>query len=75
MNAQPPERVRGHMAREINGLLGEGFEPEQIRAGMRLMFSRRRLHPSLLASFVPESMLTGGTLTSTEIANMKEEEL
>jgi hypothetical protein len=51
--AEPPERVRGHVAAEIKKLAVEGYPAETIEAALRLMFERR-LHPSVLPSLLVE---------------------
>nr|WSW42921.1 hypothetical protein OG296_07210 [Streptomyces sp. NBC_01001] len=52
---RPPERVLGHVGREISKLLHEGIDPDHIRAGVDRM-RLKSLYPSLLPSLVNEAM-------------------
>lgn len=51
---QPPTaRVKGHVARELGGLLNEGIPVADVEAGLA-EWHRRNLHPSTLSSVVHE---------------------
>ncbi|MFE2323906.1 hypothetical protein ACFXD5_08330 [Streptomyces sp. NPDC059385] len=52
---RPPEKVLGHVGREIGKLLHEGIDPNHIRAGVDRM-RLKSLYPSLLPSLVNEAM-------------------
>jgi hypothetical protein len=55
---RPPDKVLGHLGREVNQMLTEGIAPEFIRVGLE-RFRRRPMHPSVLPSLVNEAMNTG----------------
>ncbi|MFJ7279824.1 hypothetical protein [Kitasatospora sp. NPDC098663] len=59
---QPTERFRGHLGREIKQLLGSGYGPEQVRAGLRLM-ARNPKGPGALEGFVQEALAFRQTST------------
>ncbi|MGW3183232.1 hypothetical protein ACWDD9_28550 [Kitasatospora sp. NPDC001119] len=59
---QPSERFRGHLGREIKQLLGAGYSPEQVRAGLQ-RFAQNPKGPSALESFVQEALASGRTRT------------
>lgn len=50
---RPPSNVIGQVARQVGALLGEDFEPELIRTGLKELV-RKRLNPSTLPSLVNE---------------------
>ena len=50
---RPPSRVIGQVSKELKALLGEGIEPERVRAAL-IEWNRKGLHPSTLASVVHE---------------------
>ncbi|MFF4605863.1 hypothetical protein ACFY12_24365 [Streptomyces sp. NPDC001339] len=52
---RPPERLLGHLGREVNQLLGEGITPDHIRAGLERLRTKG-LSPSVLPSLVNEAM-------------------
>ncbi|MEV0372790.1 hypothetical protein AB0I10_23680 [Streptomyces sp. NPDC050636] len=52
---RPPEKVLGHLGREVNQLLGEGIAPAHIRAGLERLRTKG-LSPSVLPSLVNEAM-------------------
>lgn len=52
---RPPEKVLGHLGREVRSLLDEGFEPGQIRTALERL-RVKGLHPSALASLVNEAL-------------------
>ncbi|MCC3771346.1 hypothetical protein [Streptomyces sp. UNOC14_S4] len=52
---RPPERVLGHLGRELNQLLGEGIATEHLRAAMERLRTKG-LSPSVLPSLVNEVM-------------------
>ena len=52
---RPPEKVLGHLGREIRQLLGEGIAADHIRAGLHRQRTKG-LSPSVLPSLVNEAM-------------------
>jgi hypothetical protein len=52
-NRRPPSRTLGHLGKEIRLLLGEGFDPVTVRAGLDKLRAKG-LHPSVLHSVVNE---------------------
>ncbi|MFD0262397.1 hypothetical protein ACFVH7_29520 [Kitasatospora indigofera] len=52
---QSTERFRGHLAREAHRLLAEGFNAEQVRAGL-LLFAKNPKGPGALEGFVHEAL-------------------
>ncbi|GHF27554.1 hypothetical protein GCM10010218_05670 [Streptomyces mashuensis] len=52
---RPPERVLGHLGRELNQLLGEGIATEHLRAALERLRAKG-LSPSVLPSLVNEVM-------------------
>ena len=50
---RPPNRVIGQVSKELKTLLGEGIQPERVRAALA-EWNRKGLHPSTLASVVHE---------------------
>ncbi|MEU7042853.1 hypothetical protein AB0A77_17550 [Streptomyces varsoviensis] len=52
---RPPEKLLGHLGREVNQLLGEGIAPDHIRAGLERLRTKG-LSPSVLPSLVNEAM-------------------
>lgn len=52
-NRRPPSNTLGHLGKQIRILLGEGFEPEPIRAALDKLRTKG-LHPSVLPSLVNE---------------------
>lgn len=54
-NRRPPGKTIGHLGKEIRILLGEGFEPEPIRAALERLRAKG-LHPSVLHSLVNEAV-------------------
>ncbi|WP_338932748.1 hypothetical protein WEB32_30485 [Streptomyces netropsis] len=52
---RPPERVLGHLGRELNQLLGEGIATDHLRAALERLRSKG-LSPSVLPSLVNEVM-------------------
>ncbi|MER6307810.1 hypothetical protein ACWC2K_04510 [Streptomyces chattanoogensis] len=52
---RPPEKVLGHLGREVNQLLGEGIAPDHVRAGLERLRTKG-LSPSVLPSLVNEAM-------------------
>ena len=50
---RPPDRVVGHVAREVGQLLTEGIPPADVRSGLAAWHAKG-LHPSTLASVVHE---------------------
>jgi hypothetical protein len=50
---RPPDRVVGHLLKETATLLGQGIDPDHVRAGLERVRSKA-LHPSTLASAVNE---------------------
>ncbi|MFF2812480.1 hypothetical protein ACFVT2_35970 [Streptomyces sp. NPDC058000] len=52
---RPPEKLLGHLGREINQLLGEDIAPDHIRAGLERLRTKG-LSPSVLPSLVNEAM-------------------
>ncbi len=50
---RPPEKVLGHLGREVAALVDEGVDPEAVRAGLE-RFRARPMHPSVLPSLVNE---------------------
>ncbi|MEU0403320.1 hypothetical protein ABZ318_24425 [Streptomyces sp. NPDC006197] len=52
---RPPSDVIGHLGRITKKLLGEGIDPEHIRAGLA-NFAANPKHPSVLTSMVNEAM-------------------
>lgn len=52
---RPPERVLGHLGRELNQLIAEGIAPEHLRAALERLRAKG-LSPSTLASLVNEVM-------------------
>ncbi|MDT3395280.1 hypothetical protein RKE29_01215 [Streptomyces sp. B1866] len=64
---RPPEKVLGHLGREVRNLLDEGIDPRHVRAGLE-RFRAKPMHPSVLASLVNEAMNAhGGRLVRPEI--------
>lgn len=55
---RPPERVIGPMAKQVAALLGEGYDPDEIRRGIA-QWMTKDLSPSLLPSIV--NSLVNGT--------------
>ncbi|MFF3271701.1 hypothetical protein ACFYWU_12320 [Streptomyces chrestomyceticus] len=55
---RPPEKLLGHLGREVNQLLGEGIAPDHIRAGLARLRTKG-LSPSVLPSLVNEAMNAG----------------
>ena len=51
--ARPPQRVIGHLSREIKALLDEGYDYGLVRAAV-IAWSGKGLHPSTLASVLHE---------------------
>ncbi|WEV29115.1 hypothetical protein OYE22_30965 [Streptomyces sp. 71268] len=58
---RPPSDVIGHLGRIVKKLLGEGIDPEHVRAGLR-HFAASPKHPSVLTSMVNEAMNASGGL-------------
>ncbi|MFG3117863.1 hypothetical protein ACGF4C_26170 [Streptomyces sp. NPDC048197] len=52
---RPPEKLLGHLGREVNQLVGEGIAPAHIRAGLERLRTKG-LSPSVLPSLVNEAM-------------------
>lgn len=52
---RPPEKLLGHLGREVNQLLAERIAPSHIRAGLERLRTKG-LSPSVLPSLVNESM-------------------
>ena len=52
---RPPRAVLRRTAEKIDDLLDEGIDPDEIRAGLRLMRSRPRTGPGLLPDLVHEA--------------------
>jgi hypothetical protein len=52
---RPPSDVTGHLGRVTKRLLGEGIDPQHVRAGLR-RFAEIQGHPSRLPSLVNDSM-------------------
>ncbi|MEU2868664.1 hypothetical protein ABZ769_05585 [Streptomyces olivoreticuli] len=52
---RPPERVLGHLGRELNQLIAEGIAPEHLRTALDRLRAKG-LNPSTLASLVNEVM-------------------
>ncbi|MFB7637149.1 hypothetical protein ACFC0M_40275 [Streptomyces sp. NPDC056149] len=52
---RPPEKLLGHLGREVNQLLGEGIAPDHVRAGLERLRAKG-LSPSVLPSLVNEAM-------------------
>lgn len=50
---RPPGRVIGQVAKELKAMLGEGVDPNRVRAGLA-EWNNRGLHPSTLPSVVHE---------------------
>lgn len=53
LDRRPPGRVVGHVSREVKGLLGEGYAPDVVAAGLS-RWQDRGLHPAALPSVVHE---------------------
>ena len=53
MGTRPPQRVIGHLSREIKTLLDEGYDYGLVRAAV-IRWSSKGLHPSTLASVLHE---------------------
>lgn len=51
----PPREVKQRTGAKIDALLDEGIDPDEIRAGLRLMRSRPRTGPGLLPDLVFEA--------------------
>lgn len=64
-NSRPPQRVLGHVAREVKALLSEGIDPDAIRGGLAT-WHRKKLHPSTLASVVHEVREASATTARTD---------
>ncbi|MFF4534291.1 hypothetical protein ACFY1P_34090 [Streptomyces sp. NPDC001407] len=60
---RPPERVLGHLGRELNQLIAEGIAPEHLRAALERL-RNKGLNPSVLASLVNEVMNAAPTAVS-----------
>jgi hypothetical protein len=63
----PPERVKGQVAKELKAMLTEGIPVEDVRAGLAAWHAKG-LHPSALASVVHETRTApqrNGTKPST----------
>ncbi|MFF7262237.1 hypothetical protein ACFZCL_18415 [Streptomyces sp. NPDC008159] len=56
---RPPNDVLGHLGRKVRELLGEGIDPQYVRAGLE-RFRAKPMHPSTLPSLVNEAMNAGG---------------
>lgn len=56
---RPPNDVLGHLGRKVRQLLGEGIDPQYVRAGLE-RFRAKPMHPSTLPSLVNEAMNAGG---------------
>lgn len=52
-NRRPPSNTLGHLGKQIRILLGEGFEPDSVRAALDKLRAKG-LHPSVLPSLVNE---------------------
>jgi hypothetical protein len=52
---RPPEKVLGHLGREVHQLLGEDIAADHIRAGLDRLRTKG-LSPSILPSLVNEAM-------------------
>ena len=52
---RPPEKVLGHLGREVHQLLAEGISPDYVRAGLERLRAKG-LSPSVLPSLVNEAM-------------------
>jgi hypothetical protein len=52
---RPPKDVLGHLGRVVAGLLGEGIDPQWVRAGLA-RYARVQGHPSRLPSLVNDAM-------------------
>lgn len=50
---RPPQRVLGHLGREVKTLLDEGFAADSVRTAL-VRLRAKNLHPSTLASLVNE---------------------
>jgi hypothetical protein len=61
-NRRPPSKTIGHLGKEIRLLLGEGFDPTAVRAGLDKLRAKG-LHPSVLHSVVNE-IVNGGKSTA-----------
>ena len=61
---RPPARVIGHLAREIRALIDEGWETDDIRAGLATI-RERGLNPSTLASCVNDAANTPAARAAT----------
>jgi hypothetical protein len=56
---RPPQRVVGHVAREIKAMLQEGIPYAEVRAGLQV-WQAKALHPSTLPSVVHEVQTANG---------------
>jgi hypothetical protein len=65
---KPPQRVVGQVAQQVGQLLGEGINPEHVRAGLRLLV-QKPMHPSSLPSLVNQAMNAQPVSTTTQRVN------
>jgi hypothetical protein len=65
---KPPQRVVGQVAQQVGQLLGEGINPDHVRAGLRLLV-QKPMHPSSLPSLVNQAMNAQPVSTTTQRVN------
>jgi hypothetical protein len=60
--------VVGQVAQQVGQLLGEGINPDHVRAGLRLLV-QKPMHPSSLPSLVNQAMNAQPVSTTTQRVN------
>lgn len=67
-----PQRVAGHLAREVKNLLDEGQPPTAVARGLDRMLERRIINASLLPGMVVEAGLPKASANGSRVDRIRE---